>query len=178
MNERIAGKIYSENNSTITCQLFPEIDGRDLTVSLYNSSGEMVATASGVTTAASPLVINYTSLEEGWFKAKVRNTAATYEGQKCWVNITYTAPATVNTRSGPGKMQRNVSVWTGNKNTTEMFDCGNWEEGALPGPTSTIFVYGHARPFPVLTYNLTVSHVIIESNAKLTVSPGVTLTVN
>jgi hypothetical protein len=178
MNERIAGKIYSGSNTTITCAVYPEIDGRDLTVSLYDASGEMVATVSGVTTASSPLVLSYMPVEEGWIKAKVRNTAATYPGQKCWVNITYTAPAAVNTRSGPGKMQKNISVWSGNKNTTEMFDCGNWEEGAIPNSTSTIIVFGHTRPFPVLTYNLTVSHVIIESNAKLTVSPGVTLTVN
>jgi glycosidase len=177
MNERIAGKIYPGSNTLVSCTVIPEIDGRNLTVSMYNSSGEMVATSSGIATVAVPLSLEYTPTTEGWIKVKVRNTSDTYTGQKCWVRVSYTAPALVNTRSGPGKMLRNISVWSGNKNTSEMFDCGNWEEGAMPGPTSTIVIFGHTRPFPVLNYNLTVSHVTIESGAKLTVSPGVTLTI-
>ncbi len=174
MNERIAGKIYSGINELVTCTVYPEIDGRDLTVGLYNSNGELVASTSGITTAAAPLVVNYTAISEGWVTAKVRNTANTYAGQRCWVRVAYTAPAVVNTRSGPGKMTHTVSVWTGNKNTSTMSDCGNWEEGSVPGPSSTVIVYGHTRPLPVLTYNLTVKSVVIESDALLTVSPGVT----
>jgi hypothetical protein len=75
-------------------------------------------------------------------------------------------------------MQRNVSIWTGNKNTSEMSDCGNWEEGIIPGPSTSVIIYGHPRPFPVLNYNLTVKSVTIEPGAKLSVSPGKTLTVN
>ena len=175
MNERIAGKIYPGGNP-VSCTVWPEIDGRDLTVSLYDASGEMVASFSGIATSASPLLLSYTPTAEGWVTAKVRNTASTYPGQRCWVDVCYTAPAVVNTHNAPGKMPTDISTWSGNKNTSEMFDCGNWEAGVMPGPGSTIIIYGHTRPFPVLTYNLTVMNVIIESGAKLTIAPGYTLT--
>jgi alpha-amylase len=177
-NERIAGKIYPNANTSLTCTLVPEIDGRDLTISLYNSSGEVVSSVSGIATTASPLTLTYTPEAEGWYAVKVRNTNNTYFGQKCWVNASYIAPSVVNTRSEPGKMLRNVSIWTGNSNTTDMSNCGNWEEGAVPGIDSYIIIYGHNRPFPILNYNLTVKKVTIENNAKLTISSGKILTLN
>jgi len=178
MNERITGKIYPALNSPVQCTVVPETDGRDLTVSISNSNGEIVAFASGVTSVSAPLILNYTPNSEEWHTVKVRNTFNTYYGQNCRVQVSYTAPMSVNTRAVPGKMQRNISIWTGNKNTAEMSDCGNWEEGIVPSPSTAVIIYGHARPFPVLNYNLTVKSLTIEPGAKLSVSPGKTLTVN
>jgi hypothetical protein len=158
--------------------IYPETDGRDLTVSLYDATGEMVATASGISTVLSPLTLNYTPSSEGWITIKVRNTLDNYPGQRCWVNVTYTAPTYVETRTGPGKMGQSVSIWTGNRNTPDMGDCGNWAEGLVPGSQSSIIVYGCNKPFPVLNYNLSVKNVIIHDGGKLTVSPGKILTVN
>ncbi len=177
-NERVAGKIYPAGISQVSCSVWPEIDGKNLTVSFYNASGDMVATSSGITTAASPLTLNYPVSSEGWITVKVRNTMDTCAGQRCWVNVTYTAPTAVNTRSGPGKMVRNISIWTGNKNTTDMGDCGNWAEGLVPGSQSSIIIFSHNKPFPVLNYNLTAKNVNIHPGGKLTISPGKILTVN
>jgi glycosidase len=177
MNERIAGRIFSAGAKQIACTVSPETDGRDLTISLYNAQGQMVATASGITTVAAPLLLNYTPAADGWVTVKVRNTAGTYAGQRCWVRAAYTAPMVVSTSSSTGSIPSNVSIWTGNKNTTDVSDCGNWEGGAVPGAASNVFVYGNTRPFPVLNYNLTVNKLTVQPNASFTVAPGVALTV-
>jgi glycosidase len=177
MNERMAGKIFAAANQPITCTVSPEVDGRNLTVTLYNMLGDQVATASGVATAAAPLVVNYTPTADGWINMKVRNTADNYAGQRCWVRASYTAPQVVNTSSPAGSIPTNVSIWTGNKNNTNVADCGNWENGIIPGPNSHVIVYGHTRPFPVLNFNLTVNKVTVQPNASFTVAPGVNLTV-
>jgi glycosidase len=177
-NERIACKVYPAGNTLISCTVWPEIDGRDLTVSLYDATGDMVATNSGISSSSAPLTLSYTTTAEGWISVKVRNTMDNYAGQRCWVDVNYTAPQTVNTRIEPGKMVKNISFWTGNKNTTIMSDCANWEEGTVPGSQTSIVIYGHNKPLPVLNYNLTVKGVNIKTDGKLTISPGKILTVN
>lgn len=168
-NERIAGKIFVNNGKPVNCKVSPEVDGRNITLSLYDTKGNVLATASGISTAASPLLLNYSPVADGWLIAKVRNTSEGYSGQKCWVNIAYTAPTVVNTRDAVGTLPTNVSIWTGNKNSTDVSDCGNWEEGHIPGPASTVIVYSYAKPYPVLNFNLTIN--------KLTLQPGAALTV-
>ncbi len=177
MNERIAGKIFSAGAKQINCTVTPETDSRNLTISLYNAQGQMVATASGITTVAAPLLLSYTPATDGWVTVKVRNTADSYAGQRCFVRAAYTAPMVVSTSSATGSIPSNVSIWTGNKNTTDVSDCANWENGAVPGPSSNVFVYGHTRPFPVLNYNLTVNKLTVQPNASFTVAPGINLTV-
>lgn len=177
MNDRIAGRIFAAAGQPITCNVYPEVDGRDLTIALYNTLGEQIATASAVTSSASPVTLNYTPVADGWVNIKVRNTADNYAGQRCWVNATYTAPQVVNTSSITNSLPTNVSIWTGNKNTTDVSDCGNWESGLVPGANSHVIVYGHTRPFPVLTYNLTVKKLTVQPNASFTVANGVELRV-
>lgn len=168
-NERIAGKIFVAAGKPISCKVSPEVDGRNISLTLYNTSGIMLATASGIATVASPLLLNYTPVTDGWMVAKVRNTVEGVAGQKAWVNIAYTAPTVVNTRDASGSLPLNVSIWTGNKSTTDVSDCSNWEEGHIPGPNSGVIVYQYAKPYPILNFNLTIN--------KLTLQPGASFTV-
>ena len=176
-NERIAGRIFSDINKQITVKILPEIDGRDVTATIYNNKGEQVGTVSGATTVASPITVTYTPTAAGWYSIKVRNTQATNAGQKVWVNVNYTAPTVVDTRSAATAIATNVSIWTGNKGTTDVSDCGNWEGGLVPTATSNVFVYGHTRPFPILTFDLTVNKVNLFTGATLTVNPNIKLTI-
>ena len=177
MNERIAGKIFVASGTLVTCKVTPEMDGRDITLTLYNAKGDSLASAHAITTTGSPLLLNYTPSANGWLIAKVHNTSEGYAGQKCWVNILYTAPAIVNTRDATGSLPTNISIWTGNNNTTDMSDCANWESGKIANAASTVIVYGHAKPFPILNYNLSVNKVFLYPGASLIVNPGFNLTI-
>jgi glycosidase len=176
-NERVVGRIFSVAETPVTIKVLPEFDGRDLTVSIYKTDGTLLATQSGSTTAANPITVNHLPAADGWLVVKVRNTVENQAGQKCWVNVTYTAPKVVDTKSALSVIPQNASVWTGNKGTTEVSDCGNWEGGLIPGQASHVIVYGHAKPFPVLKTNLTVNKVTVYPGAQFTVDPGINLTV-
>ncbi len=103
--QRTAGRIYTAVTSTITCKVYPEVDGRTLNVAIYNASGTtLLAQATGVATAAAPLTLTHNPASAKWVTIKVKNGTSTQLGQKVWVNTTYTAPTTVNTRSSPGNL--------------------------------------------------------------------------
>jgi len=72
----------------------------------------------------------------------------------------------------------NVSIWTGNEGTSDVSECGNWEEGRIPSPTSNVIVPGYSSPEPILTSNLTINNLFIEKSGSLTVNSGVKLTIN
>lgn len=176
-NERIAGRIFAAAGTTVNALVSPEVDGRDLTLTLYNNRGIAVAAISGATSAANPITVSYNVQEDGWLVAKVRNTNETTTGQKCWVRVAYTAPKVVNTKSAEALIPTDISIWSGNKGTTDVTDCGNWETGKVPGSLSTVIVYGHAKPFPIVTVDITVNKVNLYTGAKLTVNPDVKLTI-
>lgn len=176
-NERVAGRVFAKAGTLVSVVVSPEIDGRNLTFTLYDNNGIAVATTSGVATVASPLTVSYTPAADGWLVAKVRNTNNTTAGQKCWVRLTYTAPTVVDTKSTNAQVNADISVWSGNKGTTDVFDCGNWEGGRVPGTASTVIVYGHATPYPILTADLTVNKVNLYTGAQFTVNPGKKLTI-
>ena len=102
---RTAGRIYTASGQTITVKVFPEVDGRTLHVAIYDASGTTIlAQATGVSTAAAPLTLTHNPSGAKWVTIKVKNANTTQAGQKVWVNTTYTAPASVNTRSGAGSL--------------------------------------------------------------------------
>ena len=174
-NQRVAGKIYAKQSTTVTVKLFPEVDGRNLTFSLWDLYGNKLYETSGVSTAASPLTGTYNVTSTGWIAVKVRNTTATQAGQKCWVNVTYTAPAVVNTRTTADSAYNKVAIWTGNKGTNDASDCGNWEEGILPQGSNSTIVTSNAMNKPVVASNVTTQKITVEPGATLTVNNGVTL---
>lgn len=176
-NERIAGRVFAKGGTLVSVVVTPEVNGRNLTFTLYDNNGLAVATVSGVAGTATPLTVSYTPSADGWLVAKVRNTNNVTAGQKCWVRLTYQAPAVVDTKAPVSLINTKISIWTGNKGTTNVFDCGNWEGGRIPGPASTVIVYGHATPFPILTSDLTVNKVNLYTGAQFTVNPGIKLNV-
>lgn len=103
--QRTVGRIYS-NNTAVTCKVYPEVDGRSLNVAIYNAAGTtLLAQTTGIATAAAPLTLNYTNTSARWLTIKVKNSVTTQLGQKVWVNVAYTAPASVNTRTSPGNLK-------------------------------------------------------------------------
>ena len=104
--QRNVGRIYTATSQVTTCKVYPEVDGRTLNVAIYNASGTtLLVQTTGVATAAAPLTVTYNSPSDKWLTIKVKNSTATQLGQKVWVNVTYTAPASVNTRTSPGNLQ-------------------------------------------------------------------------
>lgn len=77
----------------------------------------------------------------------------TQAAQKCWINVTYTAPTVVDTRATENVFATKAAIWTGNKGTSNLTDCGNWEEGKMPGNIEfNCFI--NASPMPVFNGNV------------------------
>ena len=176
-NERIVGRIFSAADSLIVIKLLPETDGRDLTVGIYRTDGTLLASQSGISTAVNPVILNYSPTADGWLVIKVRNSIENQLGQRCWVNVSYTAPKSVDTKSALSLIPNNVSIWTGNKGTNNFADCGNWEGGLVPGTASNVCVYGHAKPFPQVAFDITVNKVTLYTGAQITVNPNIKVNV-
>jgi glycosidase len=148
-NQRVCGKIFVKSGTTINYKISPEIAASDLTVGLFDLDGNRLSEVSGLTSAASMLSGTYSSATTGWVVVKIRNSTNTSAAQKCWVNVTYTAPAVVNTRDAANDATTRASIWTGNKATSDITDCGNWEEGKIPNANSTIIIPPYASPAPL-----------------------------
>jgi len=104
--QRTVGRIYTASGQLITCKVYPEVDGRTLNVAVYNAAGTtLLQQVTGVATAAAPLILTHNPASAKWVTIKVKNGNTTQLGQKVWVNVTYTAPATVNTRTSPGNLE-------------------------------------------------------------------------
>jgi alpha-amylase len=176
-NQRVAGKIYVASGLPITYYVKPEVNGTNITVSLWDLDGNKLNEISGTTSTSSPLTGTYSSSYSGWVVVKVRNTNNTQAGQKCWINVTYTAPTVIDTRATANAVTTRVAVWTGNKGTNSPLDCGNWEEGRMPGAAYNLLIPAYSNPAPVFPSSITVKAFTIETGATLTVNNGSVLTV-
>jgi alpha-amylase len=103
--QRTVGRIYVAAGKTITYKLFPEVNGRTQNIALYNTSGTIVSQVTGTSSNTTPLTGTYTNTTDRWLTIKIKNSTSTVAGQKVWVNVTYTAPVAVNTRSGNGSLR-------------------------------------------------------------------------
>jgi glycosidase len=164
-NFRVAGKIYVDNGKAVTYILYPELTGKSLFVGLYNSAGTLLSSQSGVGT----LTGSYTPNFVGWITVKVKNNVATNPTQKCWVNVTYTAPAIVTNANGTPAVNE-VSVWTGNDGTSDWHEPRNWEEGIVPNEHSIVVVPSNAFPQPAVQEFAEVLSLNIEEGAHLFVN--------
>jgi alpha-amylase len=75
---------------------------------LYNTSNTIVSQKTGVSTNTAPLSHSFTPSATGWYSIRVKNAASNTAAMKVWVNVTYTAPSVVNTRSNPGNLREAV----------------------------------------------------------------------
>jgi alpha-amylase len=171
-NQRVAGKIYVAAGLPITYYVKPEVNGTNITVSLWDLDGNMIHQISGNTSTSSPLTGTYSTSFTGWVVVKVRNTNNTQAGQKCWINVTYTAPAVVDTRASANAVNSRAAIWTGNKGTTNINDCGNWEEGIIPSSILHLVVPANANPSPIFNTNISVKNCTIETGATIFLSGG------
>ena len=169
-NQRVAGKIYVSAGQPITYFVKPEVNGTNITVALWDLDGNKLHEISGVTSTSSPLTGTYSTSYSGWVVVKVRNTTNTQAGQKCWINVTYTAPAVVDTRATTNAFATRAAIWTGNKGTNNPTDCGNWEEGKMPGVGIDLIIPGYSNPLPQFTSSLTVKNLTVMSGATLNMS--------
>lgn len=134
-NDRVVGKIFAAANTNIDYEVTLGTPGISLTVDFYDLSGNLLHTNNG---AVSPITGSFTHSSTKWITIKVRNTSSSSLGQKCYVKMTYAAPANVNTASFP--TTTNVSIWTSNGGSCDWSDCHNWEEGLVPTCSSTVII--------------------------------------
>ena len=170
-NQRVAGRVFANAGTTVTYNLYPTDATKNLTIALYDKNGNQLATSSGL----GALTGTYTAAATDYIVVKVRNTTNTYAGQSCYINIAYTAPTTVDTDVFPAK--GNTSIWTGNKNTTDVSNCGNWEEGTMPTATRNVIIPAHSTPMPVVTATtpLVANNISIQTGASLTQQNGASI---
>lgn len=133
---RTVGRIYANSGSPINCKLYPEVNGRSQNLLIYNISGTIVSQITGTSSNTAPLTLNYTPTAAGWYTIRVRNSNSTTAGQKVWVNVTYTAPASVNTRTAPGNLRVAVSD-EGEGMVAEAVEQNAVRMEVYPNPTSS-----------------------------------------
>ncbi|WP_460501342.1 alpha-amylase domain-containing protein, partial [Hymenobacter agri] len=136
-NTRLAGKIYAQAGQPVTYNLYPETGGNTslITAGVYDLRGQLLSSASGTSVASG----SYTPSTTGWLALKVRNATATTAGQRAYLKVSYTAPATVNTLTAPAPTNQ-VAIWTSNDNSADPADCRNWEAGVTPTASTDVLV--------------------------------------
>lgn len=96
---RMAGKIFAAAGKPVTYKLFSSFN-RDLTLLLTDACGNVLDSVRGIgnlTKLYSPAVAN-------WYQFKVRNSLDTNREQRVWVQVTYTAPDSVDALSSRSRL--------------------------------------------------------------------------
>jgi hypothetical protein len=161
-NFRTAGKIFAEAGKPVTYILYPEQPTRSLFVGLYNSAGTQLSAVSGTGTITG----NFTPTTTGWITIRVRNNVASNPAQKCWVNVTYTAPAVVTNAMGTPALNTS-SVWSGNGGNSDWYNPDNWEEAMVPQKDAHVHIPGGVFPQPALLDGAELSELTIEEGAHV-----------
>lgn len=108
--ERIAGRIYVNAGTPVQMLLYPEVNGRSQTLMVYNTSNAIVSQKTGTSSNTAPLSHSFTPSTTGWYSIRVKNGASNTAAMKVWVNVSYTAPAVVDTRSSPGNLREALEL--------------------------------------------------------------------
>ncbi len=169
--KRTAGKIFVETGQDVDYILYSENSNYSLTVGLYSLDGTLIDSESGTGILSG----SYTAANTGWLDIKVRNTLASYVGQKCWIKVSYQAPANVNVNSYPPYPE--TAIWTGNIDS-DPYDCMNWNEGYLPRSDMDLLIPTGTPNMPVFSSDLECQQLTIETSAMLTMNSGTNITVN
>ena len=169
--QRLVGKIYVESGKKITYNVYQDGKKEDITFALYDLDGNLLHKKN----ASATVTGNYTPTKTGWVAMKVWNTVNTNTGQKCWVNVSYQAPAKV-TGTMSDRADTRASIWTGNAGTSVWTDCGNWEQGKVPTSSSRVVIPDNGDVRPVVSSNITIKELIIEKGKGTGVEPDVKVT--
>lgn len=106
--ERIAGRIYAAAGAPVQILLYPEVNSRTQTLMVYNTANSVESQVTGISTATAPLAHTFTPSATGWYSIRVKNGASNTPAMRVWVNVNYTAPSVVDTRSSPGNLREAV----------------------------------------------------------------------
>ena len=169
--QRLVGKIYVESGKKITYNVYQDGKKEDITFALYDLDGNLLHKKN----ASATVTGNYTPTKTGWVAMKVWNTVNTNTGQKCWVNVSYQAPAKV-TGTMSDRADTRASIWTGNAGTSVWSDCGNWEQGKVPTSSSRVVIPDNGDVQPVVSSNITIKELIIENGKGTGADPDVKVT--
>lgn len=169
--QRLVGKIYVDGGKKITYNIYPEKTGNDVTFALYDLDGNLLHKNNGTKTITG----TYTPTKAGWVAMKVWNTVNTNAGQKCWVNVSYQAPAKV-TGTMSDRADTRASIWTGNAGTGVWTDCGNWEQGKVPNSNSRVVIPDNGDVKPVVSSKITIKELLIEKGEGTGADPDVKVT--
>jgi alpha-amylase len=161
-NFRTVGKIFVRSGKVVNYIVYPENATKSLYVGLYNAAGSLLSSRSGLGT----LTQNYTPNFTGWITIRVRNNSATNPSQRCWVNVTYEAPAVV-TNANAATAGNTSSIWSGNGGTSDWHDPYNWEEGKVPADTSRVVIEANAFPQPAVVGEAAAKEILLEEGAHL-----------
>lgn len=143
-NDRMVGKIYAKSSSTVNYTITLGSAGNSLTINFCDLAGNVIHAQSGSSASVSGSFSNSTTR---WLSIKIRNTNTGYNGQKCYVKVSYTAPATISASSSPAATTK--SIWTSNGGSSNWNDCRNWEEGKIPSCTDPVLIPHAVKYMPV-----------------------------
>ena len=169
--QRLVGKIYVESGKKITYNVYQDGKKEDITFALYDLDGNLLHKKN----ASATVTGSYTPTKTGWVAMKVWNTVNTNTGQKCWVNVSYQAPAKV-TGTMSDRADTRASIWTGNAGTSVWSECGNWEQGKVPTSSSRVVIPDNGDVRPVVSSNITIKELIIEKGNGTGAAPDIKVT--
>ena len=106
--ERTAGRIYAQAGLPISILLYPEVNSRSQTLMIYNTGNAIVSQKTGTSSNTAPLSHSFTPGTTGWYSIRVKNGASNTAAMKVWVNVGYTAPSVVDTRTSPGNLREAI----------------------------------------------------------------------
>lgn len=170
-NQRIVGKIFVAASNLVSAQISLATSPANILLSLWDVNGNKLAESIGTAT------LNYNPTTDGWLVVKIRHSNTTTGSQNVFIKVEYQAPTIVNTLATSNSSNNKVAIWTGNKNNTDVADCGNWEEGKIPSATTDVLIPSYANPFPIVNTNFAIRNITIEDGATINVTNGNTLSV-
>ena len=96
---RMAGKIFAAAGKPVTYKLFSSFN-RDLTLLLTDACGNVLDSVRGI----GNLTKVFTPATSNWYLVKARNSLDTNREQRVWVQVTYTAPDSVDALSSRSRL--------------------------------------------------------------------------
>ncbi len=144
-NDRVAGKIFVDANTTVSYSVSLGTSANSLTLDFYTLDGTLLASKSG---SGTTITGSFSNTSTRWITIKIRNTNANVSGQKCFVKVSYAAPSVVSTSTYPAATT--VSLWTSNGGSNDWNDCRNWEEGKIPACNGTVIIPHKVKVMPTV----------------------------
>lgn len=119
-------------NKNVTVSVYPEVSGRKQTVLLYLGK-QLLGQKTGISSTTAPLSGSFTLPQDMFVTLKIQNANNTTPGQKVWVNISYTAPTSINTRTAARSGESNA-----NENTDLENPVSQSQIIVYPNPTNGV----------------------------------------